>query len=43
VYTWTESKNRENKQKHGFYISDIVGVFNDPHLLEFYDGSHSIS
>jgi len=41
VYTWTEEKNRANKKKHGFYISDILEVFDDPHLLEFYDADHS--
>jgi uncharacterized DUF497 family protein len=41
VYTWTDEKNRTNKQKHGFFLSDIVDVFEDPHLLEFYDAEHS--
>jgi hypothetical protein len=41
VYTRTEEKNRLNKKKHGFYLSDIVDVFDDPHLLEFYDAAHS--
>jgi uncharacterized DUF497 family protein len=41
VFTWTEEKNRANKEKHGFYLSDIVDVFDDPHLLEFYDMVHS--
>jgi uncharacterized DUF497 family protein len=41
LYTWTEEKNRLNKKKHGFYLSDIVDVFNDSHLLEIYDAVHS--
>jgi uncharacterized DUF497 family protein len=41
VYTWTEEKNRLNKEKHGFYLSEIVDVFDDPHLMEFYDTVHS--
>jgi uncharacterized DUF497 family protein len=41
VYTWTDEKNRKNKRKHGFYLSDIVDVFDDPHILEFYDTTHS--
>ena len=41
MYTWTEEKNRLNKKKHGFYLSDITDIFNDPHLLEFYDTAHS--
>jgi uncharacterized DUF497 family protein len=41
MYTWTEEKNRINKKKHGFYLSDIVDLFDDPHLLEYYDAVHS--
>ncbi|MDR0583693.1 MAG: BrnT family toxin [Treponema sp.] len=41
MFTWTEEKNETNKCKHGFYLSDIVDVFDDPHLLEFYDAAHS--
>jgi uncharacterized DUF497 family protein len=32
---WTKEKN------HGFYLSGIVDVFDDPYLLEFYDAAHS--
>ena len=41
MFTWTDEKNQLNKKKPGFYLSDIVGVFDDPHLLEFYDAAHS--
>ena len=41
MFTWTEEKNQLNKKNHGFYLSDIVDVFDDPHLLEFYDAAHS--
>ena len=41
MFTWTEEKNQLNKKKHGFYLSDIVSVFDDPHLLEIYDTVHS--
>ena len=41
MFTWTEEKNQLNKMKHGFYLSDIVSVFDDPHLLEIYDSLHS--
>ena len=41
MFTWTEEKNQLNKKKHGFYLSDIVDVFDDPHLIEFYDTEHS--
>jgi uncharacterized DUF497 family protein len=41
VFTWTEVKNQLNKKKHGLYLSEIVDVFDDPHLMEFYDTAHS--
>ena len=41
MFKWTEEKNQLNKINHGFYLSDIVDVFNDPHLLEVYDAAHS--
>ena len=41
MFTWTEEKNLLNKKKHGFYLSEIVDVFNDPHLIEQYDREHS--
>jgi uncharacterized DUF497 family protein len=41
MYTWTEEKNRLNKQKHGFYLSEIVDVFDDPHLIDWFDREHS--
>ena len=41
MFTWTAEKNLLNKKKHGFYLSEIVDVFDDPHLLEIYDAAHS--
>jgi uncharacterized DUF497 family protein len=41
MYTWNEEKNQKNKQRHGFYFSEIIDVFDDPHLLELYDSAHS--
>jgi uncharacterized DUF497 family protein len=41
MFTWTAEKNLTNKEKHGFFLSDIVDIFDDPHLLEFYDAAHS--
>jgi uncharacterized DUF497 family protein len=41
VFTWTEEKNQLNKEKHGLYLSEVVDVFDDPHLMEFYDTAHS--
>jgi len=34
VFTWTEEKNQLNKQRHGLFLSEIVDVFEDPHLKE---------
>jgi len=41
VFTWTDKKNRLNKKNHGLYLSEVVDVFDDPHLLEFHDKAHS--
>ena len=41
MYTWTEEKNQLNKKKHGFYLSDIVGVFDDQYLIDWFDAAHS--
>jgi uncharacterized DUF497 family protein len=41
MFTWTPKKNQGNKEKHGFYLSDITDVFEDTHALEFYDDKHS--
>ena len=41
MFSWTEEKNRFNYKKHGLYLSEIVDVFDDPHLIEFYDEIHS--
>jgi uncharacterized DUF497 family protein len=41
MFTWTEEKNQLNKIKHGFFLSEIVDVFDDPHLIEWYDREHS--
>jgi uncharacterized DUF497 family protein len=38
---WTTKKNKDNRKKHGFYLEEIVSVFDDPHGLEFYDRQHS--
>jgi uncharacterized DUF497 family protein len=41
LYTWTEEKNQLNKKKHGFYLSEIIHIFDDPHLIDWYDKEHS--
>ena len=41
MYTWTEEKNQLNWKKQGLFFSEAVDVFDDPHLMEFYDAAHS--
>jgi len=41
MFTWTDEKNKINKKKHGFYLSEITDVFDDPHLIDWYDRQHS--
>jgi uncharacterized DUF497 family protein len=41
MFTWSEWKNRENRKKHGLYLSEITDVFTDPHGLDRYDREHS--
>ena len=41
MFTWTSEKNQLNKKKHGFFLSEIVEVFDDPHLIDWYDKEHS--
>ena len=41
MFTWTEEKNQLNRKKYGLFLSEIVDVFDDPHLIEFYDKIHS--
>ena len=41
MFTWTAEKNLLNKKKHGFYLSEIVDVFDDPYLIDWYDKDHS--
>jgi uncharacterized DUF497 family protein len=41
VYTWIEEKNQLNRKKHGLYLSEVVDVFDDPHLIDWFDREHS--
>ena len=41
MFTWMEEKNQLNWKKHGLFFSEAVDVFDDPHLMEFYDAAHS--
>jgi uncharacterized DUF497 family protein len=40
-FEWDEEKDEINKDKHGFYFSEILSVFDDPYLLERYDRKNS--
>ena len=41
MFTWTKEKDRFNRRKHGFFLSEVTDVFDDPHLIELYDDVHS--
>ena len=41
MFTWTKKKEHSNRKKHGFFLSEITDVFDDPYLIEFYDKAHS--
>jgi uncharacterized DUF497 family protein len=40
-FEWDEEKAEFNLKKHGLGFEEILSVFDDPCLLEFYDDSHS--
>jgi uncharacterized DUF497 family protein len=40
---WDEKKNRENIKKHGISFQEVLPIFDDPHLMEFYDKKHSMA
>jgi uncharacterized DUF497 family protein len=40
-FEWDEDKAAFNLKKHGLAFDEILPVFDDPHILEFYDDSHS--
>jgi uncharacterized DUF497 family protein len=40
-FEWDDDKNRINKDQHGLYFDEILPAFDDPYLLEMYDGTHS--
>ena len=41
MFTWTDEKNQINRKKHGLFFNEIIDVFDDAHLIEFYDEIHS--
>jgi uncharacterized DUF497 family protein len=40
-FEWDEEKAELNLKKHGLAFDEILPVFDDPNMLEFYDDSHS--
>ena len=40
-FEWDGEKDMLNKANHGLLFSEILPAFEDPYLLEFYDGAHS--
>ncbi len=40
-FKWDDGKAEKNLRKHGVCFSDAVGVFQDPHAVEFADEEHS--
>ena len=40
-FEWDEEKAELNIKKHGLAFNEILPVFDDPHMLELYDDSHS--
>jgi hypothetical protein len=40
-FEWDESKNRENKRKHGVAFEEAQTVFLDENAIRFYDPDHS--
>ena len=39
-FEWDESKNRQNKKKHGLSFDEVLEVFDDPAFLEGFDRNH---
>jgi len=40
-FEWDETKEIQNKKKHGFLFREILEVFDDPAFLEGFDTEHS--
>jgi uncharacterized DUF497 family protein len=40
-FEWDDEKAELNLKKHGLAFDEILPVFDDPNMLEFYDDSHS--
>jgi uncharacterized DUF497 family protein len=40
-FEWDEEKAQINLREHDLAFDEILPVFDDPYILEFYDDSHS--
>ena len=40
-YDWDKNKNDINLQKHGIAFEDVIDIFLDPYLIDWYDEAHS--
>ena len=40
-FVWDESKNKENRKKHGISFEEAKTIFYDENTVEFYDLGHS--
>jgi uncharacterized DUF497 family protein len=40
-FEWDEEKDRMNIKKHGLAFKEILPVFDDPNMIEYFDDSHS--
>ncbi len=40
-FAWDETKNRENRRKHGVSFEEARTVFYDEHAVRFFDPDHS--
>jgi len=41
TFEWDEDKAEKNRRKHGVYFAEVLGVFDDPGAVEFFDEEHS--
>jgi uncharacterized DUF497 family protein len=41
LFEWDEEKSMLNRKKHGLAFEEILPVFDDPNMIEYFDASHS--
>jgi uncharacterized DUF497 family protein len=41
LFEWDEEKASTNREKHGLAFDEILPVFDDPKMIEYYDDVHS--